>query len=157
MHTIHKIFLSAITVLTTIALPLLVKGEGRGEDQLVQQTTTPSLDVSKNKYSIDGLRNWTLQDSLRVRSFLTYADLGLVQPRIDETRIGAPSPSGKYFFYVSRHADLACDCNLNELSIYTAADVKRALERSARGKASAPKPLHTVTLKHRMRPITLAR
>lgn len=55
------------------------------------------------------------------------------------------SSDRRYFFYVARRGDLACDCNIFDLNVFDSESVKQAI---AAGR-NTPTPLRTYTLKSR--------
>lgn len=76
-------------------------------------------------------RAWGAPDSVAVRYF---------NP---ETVI--VSPDGSRFFFVTFHGDLACDCNVYELTVFDTKDVHRALTRGGSPGSEVPQPLRTLT------------
>lgn len=75
-------------------------------------------------------RPWTPRDSVVTRYFFP------------ETL--SVSPDGAYFFFVTVHGDLSCDCEVWELSVYATEDVRRALAHGPASQGSPVSPLRTL-------------
>lgn len=91
-------------------------------------------------------RDWSVAASVAVRY--------LVPQNAPETLWSGPplavvvhSPDGKSFFFVTRHGDMACDCNVFSLRVFSVDSVRRALQIK-RGDPIAPvSPSATATLR----------
>lgn len=76
-------------------------------------------------------RPWTPRDSVATRYF-------------DPETIKV-SPNGAYFFFVTVHGDLSCDCEVWELTVYATEEVRRALRQmTAASRASSVRPWRTL-------------
>ena len=76
-------------------------------------------------------RDWTVADSVAVTYFATNQVI--------------VSPDGTRFFFATTHGDLAQDCNVDELTVYEAYEVRRALAHPGGGEEGRAKPLRTLT------------
>src|SRR5688572_6566121 len=83
-------------------------------------------------------RDWTAQDSLAVRYFVTdWAFPGFLAEARPDREVAKFSPDGRHFFFVSIRGDVAEDRTEYTLWIYSTQSVRQAL-RSTRGGRSAP-------------------
>src|SRR5690348_9197102 len=81
-------------------------------------------------------RPGTARDSISVRYFSPEA--------------AVVSADGQKVVIRSFHGDLSCDCNVVELQVFRAADVKRALLVSTSGRQSEPQPMRELTTRSSM-------
>jgi hypothetical protein len=65
-------------------------------------------------------RAWIPQDSVGVRYFSDD----------DSSETINVSPDGTQFFFVSYHGDVSCDCNVDEMAVFSTENMRRALARA---------------------------
>jgi len=108
---------------------------------------------SNDHLQLEG-RSWTPADSVGVRYILTKDQILLDMPSTREVGSDSivPSPQGRYFFFVTRHGDLDCDCNVYELSVFDVEDVDRAFKE----KTPIPRARRTVIMRHKEQAIQAA-
>jgi len=89
-------------------------------------------------------RSWAVADSIAVRHVVV--DPQGSAPGWWGSGAGQPivvAPTERYFFFVTYHGDLACDCNRYELKVFSIADIEHALAANVGG---VMQPLRTVNL-----------
>lgn len=90
-------------------------------------------------------RPWTAEDSVAVRYFIrNHASAAEWSPLAGNPIVVAPD--GTHFFFVTRHGDLTCDCNVYTLSVFSVDAVSRAIARRSSESVRPPKAKRTLTL-----------
>jgi dipeptidyl aminopeptidase/acylaminoacyl peptidase len=73
-------------------------------------------------------RSWRATDSIAVRYFVDDQQYPAgLDGQLTGKGVVNFSPDKKHFFFVTRYGDLACDCNVYEIRVYSMADVGQAL------------------------------
>lgn len=91
-------------------------------------------------------RPWTVQDSVAVRYFVTNQRAAGTWSA-DEGEPLVFSRDGEYFFFVTYHGDLHCDCNQYQLHVYSVRHIQQALSQSISKPVDVPRPFQTVTMR----------
>lgn|GEM_PF-927650 len=89
-------------------------------------------------------RPWLLEDSIGFSYFVRDQASGWFARSVSESPI-VYSPDGSRFFVIVRRGDLACDCNVSRLLIFSVNDIKRAMRAGEKTESERPREVELQT------------